>query len=74
VACKQRAYRQRVTDDVRVPRDGHKKRNAKTVTDNVRSPHDTHKKRNAKAAHVTRSKGPQWIALLSRSSLRSFRS
>jgi hypothetical protein len=32
VACKQRAYRQRVTDDVCVTGDGHKKRNAKAAT------------------------------------------
>jgi len=31
VACKQRAYRQRVTDDVRSPPDTHKKRNAKAA-------------------------------------------
>ena len=48
VACKQRAYRQRVTDNAPVPQYPHKKRNAKGVTDNECEARYALKRRNAK--------------------------
>jgi hypothetical protein len=48
VACKQRAYRQRVTDNAVTAQYQHKKRNAKGVTDNECGARFAHKKRNAK--------------------------